>query len=250
MSELTLLFSLLILGFALFLTTWLNQQIYQQLYSIVYRLTASHKQAYTSYFLLMLPGIFVHEGSHWLVARLFGLKPGKFRVWPKPGAKSLRLGSVTFRSGGIWLDSIVGLAPLLIGSLLLAWIGQAVFQSDQMLDYFLTQGSMNGLRALASLLSRPDGLLWSYLLFTIANGMMPSASDREPLGPVLTSIVITLVLFLLLGLPVTALTSLFTAFLSPLQSVVSTLLLTIALDVAVLVALAILSVFVFAVART
>ena len=45
---------------------------------------------------------------------------------------------------------------------------------------------------------KPDSLWWSYLLFAIANAMMPSASDRAPLKPLVVYLLLIGALFVLI----------------------------------------------------
>lgn len=227
---------LLLLAFSasLLIVARLNHRIFIETNLFAFYLTRSPQRAYILYFLLMLPGIFVHEGAHWMAAKVLGLRPGKFRVWPQTKGKHIRLGSVTSRSGGIWLDSIVGIAPLLVGSLLIALIGQHVFAAGQIASA-LVQGNLPDFWSrLGTALNQNDSLLWAYLLFTLANGMMPSSPDREPIKPVLVYSAFAVLLYLLLGLPLEPFADLFNSFLLPLQSISSTLLLTILLDLVVI----------------
>ncbi len=82
-----------------------------------------------------------------------------------------------------------------------------------------------------------DALLWAYLLFTIANAMMPSASDREPLKPVVLYSIVGVALYLLLGLPRGPIAQAFAWALPTLQGLTSAFVFTILLDAAVLAAL-------------
>lgn len=237
----TLLLLLLALSASLLIVVWLNHRIFIETNLLAFYITRSPQRAYILYFLLMLPGIFVHEGSHWLAARLLGLRPGKFRVWPQAKGKHIRLGSVTSRSGGIWMDSIVGVAPLLVGSLLIALIGQHVFSAGQIASA-LVQGNLPALwDGLRTALNQTDSPLWAYLLFTLANGMMPSAPDREPMKPVVLYGSMAILLYLVLGLPIEPFAALLAGMLTPLQSVSSTLLLTILLDLLVLFVVSVLN---------
>ncbi len=233
---LLLTFILLLLAVA-----WLNQRIYHQTVILVYQLTASTEYTFTFYFVLMLPGIFVHEASHWVAAKVLGLRPGKFQIWPRKRGKKLRLGSVTARSGGIWLDSVVGIAPLVIGSLLIALIGQSVFAAGQVTNALVAGRLGETLTALRNAFRSTDGPLWAYFLFTLANGMMPSAPDREPIKPVLLYSALAVLIYLLLGMPLDPLAELFNSLRQPLQSVTSALLLTILVDLVVLFLLAVVS---------
>ena len=161
---------------------WLSWRIGLLIQEIVYQITGSADMAMVILFLIYLPGILIHEASHWLVARLLGLKTSKFRVWPKYTRNSIGLGSVTVSSGGAVWDSLVGLAPLLVGSALIVLIGEQVFDTQTLAFAWRTGRLLDGLAFVVdSLAHKPDSLLWSYLLFAIANAMMPSASDRAPL---------------------------------------------------------------------
>jgi len=82
-------------------------------------------------------------------------------------------------------EAVIGAAPLALGSLVIVVIG------DQLLGLALLGGALlRGdllalLAGLADVFRRPDSWFWLYLLFTIANAMLPSASDRRAWWPVL-----------------------------------------------------------------
>jgi hypothetical protein len=230
-SPLSILGGLLI---ALLLLAWLSRQISLQLQAATYRLTRSSGYVIVVLFLLLLPGIIVHEGAHWLVARLLGLKTGKFRVWPKPQGKHIGLGSVSVQRGKLWQDSLVGLAPLLVGSALITVISQNILAADRVTTTLVNGLLIDSLAAFGQALKAADGYLWAYLLFTIGNAMMPSASDREPLAPLLLYAGLTSVLYIVLGLPLTPFASAL-AWLTPaLQALTSALIFTILLDLVAL----------------
>src|SRR5262245_15128642 len=99
---------LLILTLSLLALAWLSRQISLRVQSVIYYATRSSGYPTLILFLVLLPGIFVHEAAHWLTARLLGLKTGKFRVWPKPQGKRIGMGSVSVQRGNVWQDSLVG----------------------------------------------------------------------------------------------------------------------------------------------
>ena len=70
--------------------------------------------------LLALPGTFAHELTHLIVGLLLLARPQGFSVWPRPGARSWTLGSVSFRSIGLLNGAFVALAPLLLVPI--AWL--------------------------------------------------------------------------------------------------------------------------------
>lgn len=214
----------------LLILAWLSRQLSLQLQMLFAYLTHNGDLTIVLLFLLLLPGIIVHEAAHWFTARLLGLKTGKFRVWPKKQGKYIGLGSVSVQRGNLWQETIVGMAPLIVGTILLALIGEHIFQLFQFSIALSEQQWVNGWRAFRQALQAPDGILWAYLLFAIANAMMPSASDREPLKPLLLYSAIALVIYLLLGLPLTPFTAMLQWLTPVLQTISSALLFTIVLD--------------------
>ena len=136
--------------------------------------------------LIFFPGVFLHELSHFLMAKLLGVQTGKFSLIPQtqPNGK-LRLGYVETASGGFIRDALIGAAPLVTGSLLVAYA--AIFRYHLLpLWDFIRLAEWDGFWAgLAAVPKTPDFWLWFYLTFTVSSTMMPSASDRHawlPMG--------------------------------------------------------------------
>lgn len=73
--------------------------------------------------LVLLPGTWLHEVSHWLVGLLLGARPTSFTLWPKREGNTWVLGSVGFTRLTIYNGAFVALAPLLLFAL-----GAAAFQ--------------------------------------------------------------------------------------------------------------------------
>ena len=222
--------TLLLLAVALLALAWLSGQLSIRTQLVVYHLTGSLDLATVAIFLLLLPGVFVHELSHWVTAKLLGLHPSRFRVWPKRHKHGLGLGSVHVRSGGTWRDSAVGMAPLIAGSILLALVGSYVFEADLLLGQ-LEQGRLiNVLGAFFDALARPDGLVWAYALFVIGNSMMPSRSDRQPLRTLLLYLAFAALIYFVVGLPIDPLTALLGWLIPMIEVLVGALIFVILLD--------------------
>jgi hypothetical protein len=224
---------LLLLAISLFVLAWLSNQLGLRTQMVVYYLTGSLDLATVAIFLLLLPGVFVHELSHWVAAKLLGLRPSKFRVWPKRRKDSLGLGSVNVRSGGPWLDSIVGMAPLIAGSVLLALVGFAVFESDLLVNQLAQGRLLDTLGAFFDALARPDGLIWAYALFVIGNSMMPSRSDRQPLRALLIYLALAALIYFVVGLPIDPFTALLGWLVPAIQVLTGALVFVILLDAVV-----------------
>lgn len=147
-------------------------------------LSGSQGVATWLYFFLFLPGILIHELSHYLIAILLRARPGKFTLWPQSRRGRVVLGSVEVRTDNPLVHSLIGVAPLVFGSLAV-WLIAQFLRFDQLAEA-ASSGSLEQLfRVLGDILITPDFWLWLYLLFAIANAMMPSPADRLYWRPVL-----------------------------------------------------------------
>ncbi len=237
------LYFLLLLGLSLTLLVWLVRQVQLKLYHFLLLCTGSRSVAMLVLFLLFLPGIALHECTHWLCAWALRMKPHTLTLWPALKGQKIEMGSVQMQEAGIWRETLVGLAPLFVGSTLVALIGGQVFHAQDLVLYFLRIQPVPALNLLRSTLNTPDSALWLYLIFAIGNSMLPSTSDRQSLSLVLYYLGVGVVLFVLADLGSTAVTSdwwpsFLMAITHPLQTLNSFLLLVILLDLGFLSLLA------------
>jgi hypothetical protein len=135
--------------------------------------------------LIFFPGVLLHELSHFLAAKLLGVRTGRFSIFPQPLPNGrLRLGYVETESGGSVRDAIIGAAPLVTGCLFVAWAAISRLVMLPLWD-FLRGGNWTIFwMALRVVLGVPDFWLWFYLIFVVSSTMMPSASDRGAWLPV------------------------------------------------------------------
>lgn len=163
-------------------------------------LSGSNAVATWFYFFLFLPGIFLHEISHWLMATVTLVPVKRFAVWPKAKRSGeVQLGAVEVAAVDPFRHSLIGVAPLLTGSIVVWLIGRLLKLDD--LGQALFSGNMEIVfNAVQSTLATPDFWLWLYLLFAISNAMLPSPSDRGSWRPVLTFLGLAVVLFAGLGI--------------------------------------------------
>lgn len=229
--------TLLLFVLFLLILAWLSRQLSLQIQWLIYLLTRNEELTTLLLFLLLLPGVVIHEAAHWAMARLLGLKASKFRVWPKKKGKQIGLGSVSVQRGNLWQDSLVGMAPLIVGSTAIALIGEAVFKAQTLSLALGDQRWLDGGRAFWQALQEPDGLLWAYLLFAIANAMMPSASDREPVQPLIYYAALAIGLYVLLGLPATPFAQVLSWLAPTLQNLTNAFIFTVILDGLILLVL-------------
>jgi hypothetical protein len=176
---------------------FLNRWLTRRLYAVGFLITQNRNWAFIFYFLIMFPGIVVHELSHWLVAKVLGLRPGKITLWPKKVAGGYRqLGSVTVAVADPLRMSLVGAAPLLAGAGLIMLIGTLAFDLRGLNEAFVLGDVRWFLSLLGQSLRVPDFWLWLYAIFAISNSMLPSESDRRawlPVGLFLAAMLIVII---------------------------------------------------------
>jgi hypothetical protein len=189
----------LIVSFAVMypLKRWISAHVQ----GVAFLLTGNQRAAMWIFWVLFLPGTFLHELSHWLTAKLLRVKTGRFSLWPKPQKRGqLQMGGVQVEVADPFRHSLIGLAPLIFGSIAVLLIGQGRLALDQV-GLALNNGDLELIwQALLKTLAIPDIWLWLYLLFAISNAMLPSASDREAWWSVLLYLGIALFLAIGLGL--------------------------------------------------
>jgi hypothetical protein len=143
--------------------------------------------------LIFFPGVFLHESSHYITAKIAGVQTGKISLIPQSQADGrLRLGYVEIASGGFLRDALIGAAPLVTGSLLVAYIAIYPMHLIPLWDVLRTAEWNAFWTMLASIPDYPDFWLWFYLAFTVSSTMMPSKSDRHawlPLGILMAGLV-------------------------------------------------------------
>jgi hypothetical protein len=171
---------------ALVFLVFLQRSLHREIQAFFLILTRRAGLTQVIFALIFLPGVFLHEASHYLVAKLLWVRTGRFSIIPQvqPSGK-LRLGYVETVSGGFIRDALIGTAPLVTGILFVAYV--AIYQLHMLpLWDLIRQSDLIGFwTGLLSITKALDFWLWFYLTFTISSTMMPSASDRHawlPLG--------------------------------------------------------------------
>jgi hypothetical protein len=164
----------------------LQRLLHREIQAVFLILTRRPGVTQVLFALIFLPGVFLHEFSHFLTAKLLRVRTGRFSLIPQtqPDGR-LRLGYVETASGGFLRDALIGVAPLVSGCLFVAFVAIDRMQLLPLWD-FVRVGDWNqfwiGLKAVPSY---PDFWLWFYLAFTVSSMMMPSASDRQAWLPVI-----------------------------------------------------------------
>lgn len=151
----------------LLLLFFLSRKLIHSLAQVLYRFTKSHKVMVHALALIFLPGTIIHELGHLLFAGVMLVPVGELSVMPEIEERGIKLGSVQIGRTDPIRRMIVGLAPVLLGMILIFSI-------------FL-------------LVKIGEAPLWQialalYLLFQIGNTMFSSRKDIE--GSVLFVIII------------------------------------------------------------
>jgi hypothetical protein len=178
----------------------LQRRLHQETQAVFLLLTRRSEIATMLFALLFLPGVLLHEASHYLMARLLGVRTGRFSVIPQPLPDGrLQLGYVETRQSDVVRDSLIGGAPLLAGGFFVAYAGLARLELPALWESFwLMQSQVLG-ETLELMRLRPDFWLWFYLTFAVSSTMMPSASDRRAWLPVVLAAGVLFVLVLAAG---------------------------------------------------
>ena len=166
------------------LLPWVKRWLSQHLYGLGLLIAGDHDKAALFSLFLLLPGVILHELSHWLVAKALRVPTGRLTLGPRRRGEALTFASLSVARTDSLRKSVIGLAPLLGGTL-------AIFLTARWGWPFIAWGSSpdEALRHLISHLGEyaraPHLLLLLYLLFSVSNGMLPSETDRQGWLPVL-----------------------------------------------------------------
>lgn len=178
---------------SLLLLAVLQRRLHIEIQSVIWLLSRHVEITAMLFFVLFLPGILVHEISHYLCARLLGVKTGRFSLFPKPLPNGqLQLGFVETAPTDIFRDALIGTAPLLVGMILIAYLAMRPLGMPAFLEFGSSKSWEVLWSELMTLPQRSDLWLWFYLIFVISSTMLPSASDRRAWLPI--AVVIGLVI--------------------------------------------------------
>ncbi len=178
--------------------------VHRRLQRLGFHLTKNRDAALTIFAIILFPGVLLHELSHWLFARLLGVRTGRINLLPAVNKKGeLQLGALEYYAAGLdpIRESLVGAAPLITGSIVLLLIANYLFGLPEAQET-LSSGQVQAFLGLIwQSLHTPDFWLWLYLAFAVANAMMPSPADRRawPAFAIIVALAVTALLLLGLG---------------------------------------------------
>lgn len=176
-SSVELILFFVLFGAMLFLQHWLQQHIQGATFAV----TGNPGCAVRALFLLLLPGVLLHEFSHWVVANLLGVRTGKISIGlgKMRGNKHFSLGSVTVERTDPLRESLIGVAPFVSG-LFAIWLLMGAW-----FDLWAPHDPILVFETIWAQLRDPLTWVVLYLVFAVSTSMIPSASDREPWGVII-----------------------------------------------------------------
>lgn len=183
---------------------WVKRWMTQHMQELSMRWVGDRDVALILYFVVVLPGVLVHELSHFLTATLLGVQVRRLSIGPvrKGRSSHVSLGSVQVGRMDPLRASLIGVAPLVSGSAVILLIGSLVLGSEELMAAAAVQGMPGMVAGLDRVLRVPDFWLWLYLIFAISNAMLPSESDMQAVRPVLYFLLfLAVVVLVITGVP-------------------------------------------------
>jgi hypothetical protein len=192
-------------GLAWFILTllplvFLQRLLHREIQAAFLILSRSPEFTIAIFFLIFLPGVLLHEFSHYLMAVILGVPAARFSLVPQmlPEGR-LQLGYVETVKTDIIRDSLIGAAPLMTGGLVVAFLSVTRLELLPLWEV-LRNGQLNlfwlGITLLPQIKDFP---LWFYLVFTVSSTMLPSRSDRHAWLPLGVTVLVLLALAILAG---------------------------------------------------
>jgi len=166
----------------------LSQALSKSISRIVYNFTRSQRVTIHFISFLFLPGVIVHELSHFLTASVLFVKVGEIEFMPKIQEGGVKLGSVSIAKTDPIRRAVIGVAPVICG-LSLIFLSMYFLIFDELIVQSFRFIVVSGV---------PIGTytIFLYILFVVSNTMFSSRKDLEgTLELIVTFIVILAILY-------------------------------------------------------
>jgi len=159
---------------------FLQRFLHREIQAVILIITRNPQLTIGLISILSFPGVLLHELSHFLMAKLLGVRTTNFSLIPTPlpGGR-LQMGYVETEHADVFRDSLIGLAPLVAGSLFVAYAGLNRLGLGNLMGMLADGQSGLFWQGIKLLPQVNDFYLWFYLVFTVSSTMMPSESDRH-----------------------------------------------------------------------
>jgi len=179
----------------------LQRRLHFEIQALLFLLTKRIDLSMTIFAILFLPGVLIHELSHYGMARLLNVPVGKLSLIPQPLPDGrMRLGYVETQSTDFIRDALIGAAPLIIGSFVVAYAGLINLQFTIFWAEFTMSDLSLAISDLSGIFNQQDFWIWFYIIFVVSSTMFPSTTDRRGWTPILLTIGVLVSLVLISGL--------------------------------------------------
>ena len=178
----------------------LQRLLHREIQAVFLILTRDARLTIGIFQIIFLPGVILHEASHFLMAKLLRVRTGGFSVIPRalPDGR-LQLGYVETAKSDILRDSLIGAAPLIFGTIFVAFAAVNRLEMNVLWET-LKNGQFNLFWMGVGILPRTqDFWLWFFLVFTVSSTMTPSESDRHAWRELIISVGVLFAVALLIG---------------------------------------------------
>ena len=160
---------------------FLSREVSKAISQLLLTITKSHKITIHTLSIIFLPGVIIHELSHWMMASMLFVRTGTIEFMPKINENKVKLGSVAVAKTDPFRRFFIGVAPIIFGLILIF----------SLYVFFFPQGSITFSWQI---------ILFLYLLFEIGNTMYSSSKDMEGAIVFFIAIAILVILYFLFGL--------------------------------------------------
>ena len=148
----------------------------QHIFKVGWLLSHDSQTTVIFYYTAFLPGILLHELVYWLAAGIVNVRATRSIQLPQNDEiRELQLGFVKLaRQVGPIKRTFIEFAPLLAALTGLWLIATDLLQLESVLGLVSAGGLDNVAQAVTALTAKADFWLWFYLVFTVANTMVPA----------------------------------------------------------------------------
>jgi hypothetical protein len=179
----------------------LQRRLHFEIQAVLFLLTKRIDLSMTIFAILFLPGVLIHELSHYGMARLLNVPVGKLSLIPQPLPDGrMRLGYVETQSTDFIRDALIGAAPLIVGSFVVAYAGLINLQFTFFWAEFTMSDLSLAISDLSGIFNQQDFWIWFYIIFVVSSTMFPSTTDRRGWAPILLTLGVLVSLILISGL--------------------------------------------------
>ncbi|MBL7162742.1 MAG: hypothetical protein ISS57_09055 [Anaerolineales bacterium] len=179
---------------------FLQRALHREMQAVFLLLTRRVDIALVIFSMIFLPGVLLHEASHYLMAKILRVRTGRFSLIPQRlGDGRLLLGYVETAPTDILRDALIGAAPLMTGGLFVAYAGRTRLGLLSLWDALSSLDLATAIDGFSFVHDRPDFWLWFYLIVTVSSTMLPSSTDRRAWLPLIVVVALLLGLGILVG---------------------------------------------------